>query len=334
MKKSLILSFLLCLLACVGCVRRPFVENRTEINLSLKIQMSVEHEMNIPEPELVRVCLCDPETGKIEYEDYLGPHGGYIYPKPGIYDIMVYNINTESTIVKNENNLFTAEATTGEISKFLKSQLKRFLTARQVAKRKAELKDTTGTDSDTKVPLEKIVNEPDHVFVGKKDNIEIPTLQAGESRDLVIQMDATSIVEVWKVRMTDVKGTEYISQVSALMTGMVESKMMYSGKISDNAVTIYFEMKVGEDKKSLEATFRTFGKNPLFENLLELDLNVTDTGGEEHYHHFDVTDQFDENKDHLIIVDEPVEIEKPQTGGGGFAPEVDDWEDVNTDIII
>ena len=352
------LTLILCFIAffiSTSCERRPFIENRTEINLSLKINMKIQSSIVMPdggvdveEPELVRVCLCDRKTGEVVYQEFVGPKGGYIYPEPGVYDILVYNINTESTIIRNENNLNTAEAFTGEISKFQKAQIEKFLTARRLAKEQALKEkgqkeaaaknedtktDTTKTGDETKVPLERIVNEPDHVFVGRQDNIVIPQLQAGESRNLVIEIDARTIVEVWNIKMTNIEGCEYISNVNALMTGMAESTMMYTGEDTDRPVTIFFGMQVGKDKKSLIASFRTFGKNPFYQNNLELDLNVTDTGGNEHIHHFDVTDQFDGNDEHLIIVDKPIKVEPPKSGGG-FAPEVDDWEDVETDIII
>ncbi len=342
MKRNTLILCVLLLLFNTGCIRRPFVEDRTEIYLSLKVNLDIQPSVLTPEetdmalPELFRVCLCDRETGELVYEDFVGPEGGYIYPKAGTYNLLVYNFNTEATLIRNENNLYTAEAFTGEISKFQKSQLKRFLTVRrrayELAKKKKTKTDKVSTENETKVPQEKIVNEPDHVFAGRKENLVIPQLQAGANRNLVIEVKAKTIVEVWNVKMTHVEGCQYISNVNALMTGMAESSMLYSEKDSDRPVTLFFGMKVGKDHKSLIASFRTFGKIPSSLNYLELDLNISDSGGQEHVNHFDVTDQFTGNEEHLIIVNQPIVIQPPKSGG--FAPEVDDWDDVETDIII
>ena len=47
----------------------------------------------------------------------------------------------------------------------------------------------------------------------------------------------------------------------------------------------------------------------------------------------DITDQF-EKPDHHIIIEEEVDIPKPQGPGGGIAPTVDQWEEVENDVNI
>ena len=47
----------------------------------------------------------------------------------------------------------------------------------------------------------------------------------------------------------------------------------------------------------------------------------------------DITDQF-EKDDHEIIIDEEIDIPKPESGGAGIAPTVDPWEEENHDVPI
>ena len=118
------------------------------------------------------------------------------------------------------------------------------------------------------------------------------------------------------------------------MTGQTESTFIGTGKKSDGVVTILFEMGKNEEKKRIEGTFNTFGKNPLYSSFLSLDLNIIDNAGEQHHHHFDLTDQFFDNDEYYLEVEKPIVIEEPKVSGGGFAPSVGEWEDVQTDIEL
>lgn len=320
-----IFALVVLLFAAASCQRRPFNEATTAISLVLELETQIVQENALLMPELMKVCFCDPATGRVVYTDYVGPEGGYVHPYPGDYKLLVYSFGMESTIMRNEDNFCTVEAYTNEVSSFIKSQMAEFLTKR------SEMASKAGDD--TKGPEEKIVNEPDHVFVATEDNVHIPALLAGENEHIVISMKAETVVETWKVVFENVEGTEWISSVRALISGMVESEFISTRRQSENAVTIYFEMFEGEDQQSLVGTFRTFGKHPMMENNLSLDLNITDTGGNQHNFHFDITEQFNDNDEMILVVEDDIKIEKPQ-GGGGFAPEVDDWKDVITNIEL
>lgn len=49
---------------------------------------------------------------------------------------------------------------------------------------------------------------------------------------------------------------------------------------------------------------------------------------------FDLTDQFFDNDEYHLIVENPIVIEEPKVEGGGFVPSVGEWEDVTTDIEL
>lgn len=324
--RTVIVMLAAVVMSALSCQRRDFAEKVTEVNLSLNVKTHVANAGEVSAPETMRVDLYDVKTGKLKYTDYVEAEGGYIHPAPGTYDMVIYNIGTEAVQIRNESDINEIEAYTSEVSAFLKGQLAQFF---------ADIAKIRESQERSKSPAdEKVIYEPDHLFVGRADEVEIPVIYEGEEREVVIEVDAHSEVETWKVTVANVKGLEYVQNVVAVISGQAESHFIGRGEDSGESVSVYFEKKKDMENKVLTGTFNTFGKHPTEKGILSLDINVTDTGGSDHHFHFDVDSQFQDNPDSHIVIDDPIEIEEPKVAGGGFAPSVDDWEDVNTDIDL
>lgn len=333
--------FLLLLLAviAVSCQRRPFSENTTAVSIRLKLKTEVSTSRTASDAETMRIDLFDPETGSVVYTDYVSSEGGYIYPAPGVYDLLVYNIGTESTIVRNEQNRSTVEAYTNEVSAYIKAQMETFLAKRMEARRQMAAGRAETKDLPTKDPVlegtERIINEPDHLYVGQMPGLTIPAFDIGEERVISLEVEASSVVETWKITVSPVEGLQWVSSVKALITGQAESHYVGLNQKSDGVATVYFEMDKDVENGALIGSFNTFGKNPDYSSFLSLDLNIVDNAGEEHHYHFDLTDQFFDNDEYHLIVENPIVVEEPKVeGGGGFVPSVDEWDEVETEIIL
>lgn len=347
-----------------GCVRRELVDvgNTHYVRVYLD-----EHLMNVTEgfysesnvhpvykrPQILRVALADKETGTVRAERYLRNQGddanghyydGYIIADPGWYDLLVYNFDTEVTLIQNQNNFMTSKAYTNEIASHLRAQLY----------------------SRTKVPSdEKIVYDPDHLFVAAIEDVRVPyvnyidTLHTQEGGFFV----AESIVKSYYVQVR-VAGMKYVSSAVSLLDGLAGSSSLATGKMNEeDPVTVYFEMTPGgesqatgmrkadameakdleneedaEDLVVLYTTFSTFGKIPSATNNLEITFDFMTVYGEPYYERIDITDVFStpEALEHQwLLIDKTIVIpEPPPSAGGGFNPGVDEWGDVNTDIII
>lgn len=323
-----------------SCQRRPFSDSTTAVNIRLKVKTEVNHNRApVTTPETMRIDLFDVNTGAIAYTDFISTEGGYIYPAPGNYDLVVYNIGTESTIVRNEQNKNSLEAYTNEISAYIKSQIGEFLTKRAEARRQMAAEKVDTKDQATKDPVlegnEKIVNEPDHLFVGKIDKVIIPAFEIGEDKEISIEVEASSIVETWKITVHPVDGLQWVSSISALITGQVESNFFGKSQKSEDVATIFFEMQKNQESRTITGYFNTFGKNPDYTSLLSLDLNIVDNAGDPHHYHFDLTDQFFENEEFYLEVENPIVIEEPDVEGeGGFSTSIGDWIEKETDIEL
>ena len=338
--KSIRLAALLlvCTLLAGACQRRPFSSRNTGVNLVLKINTRIVNQVDVALPANMRVGMYNPDNHSLSYADFVGPEGGYISPEPGTYDILVYNFETESTILRGEDDFLKAEAYTNEISPYLKGQLKGLLEQRRKLRQErlaaSSVSETAATDDE-----ERVVYEPDHLFVGRVKGQEIPQLLLEEGdREIVIEVEATSIVETWKIEIRGVQGAEYISSISAIISGQAASTYLYSGEDSDESVSVYFTMQTNRARTSDEGmimgSFNTFGKKPGVESELSLDVSITDSGGNTYDLHYDITSDFLDNPERVIVIEDDISIDPPSSGGGGFDPSVEDWDDVTSDIDL
>ena len=335
---SLAALLLVCTLLAGACQRRPFSSRNTGGNLVLKINTRIVNQVDVAVPANRRVGMYSPDNHSLSYADFVGPEGGYISPEPGTYDILVYNFETESTILRGEDDFQKAEAYTNEISPYLKGQIRPLLEQRRKLRQErlaaSSVSETAATDDE-----ERVVYEPDHLFVGRVKGQDIPRLLLEEGdREIVIEVDATSIVETWKIEIRGVQGAEYISSISAIISGQAASTYLYSGEDSDESVSVYFTMQTNRARTSDEGmimgSFNTFGKKPGVESELSLDVSITDSGGITYDLHYDLTSDFLDNPERVIVIEDDISIDPPSSGGGGFDPSVEDWDNVRTDIEL
>ena len=336
---NIILLLAAVLLAAAACQRRPFAQTQSKVSLQLDIKTDIINHVQAELPADLRVDLYDPETAQLVYTDYVGPYGGYIHPEAGVYDMIVYSIGSESTLVHNEHDYNAIEAYTNEVSSFIKAQMAQFLAKRAKAARERAAKGLSVDDTKKPVPMEEpVVNQPDHMFVGWYHNLEVPVVYEDDPvREIYVEVDVHTIVETWQVEVEIAQGSQWIRDHVPLMSGQRGSVHIGPNVASEKIVSIYFDMKM-EDRedggKSLKGVFNTFGRHTDSSQGQSLDLNIKDSGGGDHLYHFDVTDQFIDNEKRYILVKEPIVIEEPKVEGGGFQPVVDDWDDVVTDIIL
>lgn len=339
------LPVLLCVLLA-GCERRPLVELtdlhyvRVYIDEELKnVTMGFYNENHArPEyesPDVLRVTLSDPTTDRVVAERYLRDRGsdergnyyeGYISVKPGRYNLLAYNFGTTSSILRNEYTYAGAEAYTNEIASHLLNNL-----------------PSRGSRGD-----ERIVYDPDHLIVARCKGVNVPlrsyidTLRTASGDYFTGQ----SIVKSYYLQIR-VKGIQWVSSAVSLLTGIAGSARLHDGGVNeDDPVTLYFEMRRSDDPSRTDdtaviyTTFGMFGRLPDADNKLEVSFDFLTRDGRALSHEFDITSKFDEPdavEHQWLLLDDEIEIPEPPEepgSGGGFEPGVDDWEDVNSDIII
>lgn len=334
--RRILLHIILTALVITGCEFRPL----TDMNNVSYVRVYIdEHIPNVTEgycqpdfrhptwrrPDIFRIALYDPETGDMVAERYLRNQGdderghyydGHIIIDPGTYHFAAWNFGTESTIVERESNFFEANAITRE------------------------------THSRNNGDLAPVRYDPDHLLLAEEKDVivrpheKIDTLRDGGGNPYFL---AQSVVESWYIQV-GVKGSRWLASVSSQLNGLAAGIRLHDRDITLSGETsISFGMATGlidgdEEHACLYSTFGTFGRLEGTSSDLKINFELITTYGNK----FSVTVPMDEvwittdaQEHRWLIVDQTIEIpDPPPLDGGGMDPGVDDWGDIESDIVI
>ena len=322
MKKSFLFALVLLLLASCrykdlcydhnhGTQNNLSLELNLKLDLDIDLEVSEEAHTKITVPTYMKVCFYDPLSGVLQKTDFVGPYGGPLHVNPGSYRMVVYSFDTEWTWIRGEHEIDSLEAYTSDITAQMSPKFLAFSTNKE---------DAPGP----------IIYTPDHLLVTQKD-VEIPPYTL-ETQVITITASAATVVETYGFEVTNVTGLEYIASAEAFVTNQARSTFFGRGEKNTEPATVYFPVQVSLKENKLKTTFNTFGKLP-GDSQSYLHIVITDTEGKVYTITEDITEQF-EDPGHEIVIDEAIDIPKPETVGGGIAPTVEDWEDIITDVPI
>ena len=314
MKRLPIYIWMLLCITFASCQRRPLTTADFMVILNIEIEKDIVNYEVEKDPSLMRCIFYDSQSGAFVTQAFLPPTGGQVSLIPSReYDVLVYNFDTESTWLEDENWFHKIYASTSLIPDSFRTKLRS--------------RATKGDEED-------IVYDPDHLFVGRLNDVYIPA-RSVDAPPVVLDVRCETVVESWILEVKTITGKKNIGTTAAVVTGLAESNRIGPNERSEEFVSVYFDNQVIDDNGLLTAKFNTFGWN---KDILEpqiLSLVFTDIAGTGHVFNVDVSDQFPDNKEQIIRVEMEIDIPEPMTGGdGGFVPKVDEWDEINTDIII
>lgn len=329
---------LFCLLSMTllaGCRLRPLVD--PEYNTYVRIKVNTDNIRNVttgiynedvpvPEisPEVMHVLFYEPDGNSLVAESFVSESStdgdgytwisGYMSLVPGDYRMLAYNFGTEGTTVDGHGNYETVTAGSATVSEQILSRYK------------------------SKAPGEIVVYEPDHLTVA---NLELENVPFHDGMH-VIEAEATTVVETWYLQIK-VEGLEYVSGAQAFLSGMHSGNVISRGdRVEEPQNTVYFSLQAGDDGgvPVICGIFNTFGRVPGAQNGLRLTFDIRTKDGRTVNAEYDISDLFlspDAVDHNWLLMDQTLTIDPPEYepgGGGGFQPEVGDWEDEHHDILI
>lgn len=309
-----ILLALLCILSASSCKRRPLTTADYMVIVNLEIDKDIVNHTVEKDPSLMRCIFYDSKSGAFVTQAFLPPTGGQVSLIPAReYDILVYNFDTESTWLEEENWYHKIYASTSLIPDSFRTKLR---------------------SRATKGDEELIVYDPDHLFVGRLNDVFIPA-RSVDAPPTILNIECETVVESWLLEVKTVTGKENIGSIAGVITALSGSNRIGPNERSTEFVSVYFDNQVIDENGVLTAKFNTFGWTSSIKEPQVLSLVFTDVAGHGHVYNFDISEQFPDNKEQIIRIVTEIDIPEPITSGdGGFVPKVDDWDEINTDIII
>lgn len=303
---------LICILA--SCQRRPLTTADYTVLVNIEIEKDIINYTVEKDPSLMRCVFYDSQSGAFVTQAFLPPTGGQVSLIPAReYDVLVYNFDTESTWLEQENWFHMIYASTSLIPDSFKTKLR---------------------SRASKVDEEQIVYDPDHLYVGRLHDVFIPA-RSVEAPPVVLDIRCETVVESWLLEVRTVTGVKNIGTIAAVVTNLSESNKIAYNQRSADVVSVFFDNQVIDENGLLTAKFNTFGWTEEITEQQVLSLVFTDIAGKGHVYNVDVSDQIRNNKDQIIRIEIEIDIPEPMTSGdGGFVPKVDEWDEINTDIII
>ena len=150
-------ALLLCILSA-SCHRRPLTTADYTVIVNISIDTNIVNYKVEKDPSLMRCIFYDSESGAFVTQAFLPPTGGQVSLIPAReYDVLVYNFDTESTWLEEENWFHKIYASTSLIPDSFKTKLR---------------------SRASKTDEELIVYDPDHLYVGRLNDVFIPSRSA------------------------------------------------------------------------------------------------------------------------------------------------------------
>lgn len=315
MKASAVMGISLAalILLSASCKRRPLTDGDNNVLVNITIDKNIVNHTVEEDPSLMRILFFDNASGRYSTQAFTPSTGDYVSVMHGrTYHVLAYNFGTETTVIGSEDIHGEIFATTNEVPESYRTRLR---------------------SRSTENPDELIVFGPDHLFVGGVLDAYIPA-RSSEAPPVVIDIDASTVVESWILEVESIKGMQWVAGISGVITGLAQSTALADANDSEEQVSVFFEPSEVDADGKMTAKFNTFGYIPGEKQIMT--LVITDTGGTGHKINIDISDQFPENKEQIIRVKQEINIDEPDNpgGGGGLDPDVDEWDDVEIDIGI
>lgn len=257
-----------------------------------------------------------PEDGSepMRYE-FTDRTGGTITVPIGVYDALCVNSDKETHRIQNKERMETFQVTTGD-SRTLRGALSTRSETAPLARGAEE---------------ERSVLEPEALWSDHAERLDIHP----ETGIQKIVLTPKSRVSYCSVEVRNVENLRHVSAISASLTGMAGGWLAGVDELTEEKVTIPFEVHANEDKTTLRGDLNFFGHCPKVDGTHKLMIYAQMSDGQTYYYEKDVTDQLHDpaqDPTHIVIVIDKLPLPKPITGGGGLQPTVKDWQEIYIDL--
>lgn len=179
---------------------------------------------------------------------------------------------------------------------------------------------------------ERMALTPGMMWSHRLDGISIAEPRAASGTQRVTFYPEEAVCH-YTVEILDISHPEYLrgATLDATLSGMAEGYLHGKRQTTDVAVTMPFALTPTADGTALHAEFLTFGECATISRSHILTALAVLTDGSKWRQTYDVTQQVSQAADpkHVHIIVRGLDLPRPAAEGGGFRPDVNDWNDVD-----
>lgn len=288
-------------------------------------------------PLVIRAVLASPSSGKVVSESLLRGRGsdgrgdyidGYIAATEGEYNLLLYQMGSPLTLIRNTENFFEMLAYTKPVN----DQIMGYLPSLS--------KDQEHS---------RIVTEPEHLLacvcerIPIRNSSSVDTLKNHEGD----YFTAKSIVKSYYLQVK-IKGRQWVRTAAAVLSGVSGSKLMCRPDeiVATDPVSVFFGMKYSgmsrreagdSSEEVMYTTFAIFGKIENISSVLAIDFEFTKSDGTTQVERIDITEEFKKPmaiEQQWILLNREIEIVPPIGGSGGMDPSVEGWKDITGTVVM
>lgn len=293
-----------------SCIHKTLVYDARHL---AKVVVDIDWTLSPNEHSGSHVAFYDLQNEDSFYYFDMAAEGGEIEIPSGDYQVVCFNNDSETILFRNESSLDTYEAYT-RLSALHETS---FAAGADLPRSEA--------DSDQDVIL-----CPTNFY---SDFNEAAYIKENQVNYVFFKPDSAILTYTYEV--INIENLKLVNKTGAALSGVSGSNMIGGGSVSATQCVIPLES--GVDGSKITGSFTLFGHSSELKNKHLFTLYIWSMGGN-FYATFDVTEQMDNHPDqkhvHLVIDASGIYIPEPIGDGGGIAPSVGEWEDVNEDIIL
>lgn len=287
-----------------------------------EVTLRLEYDWtNAPDANPAGMCVFfyheDLEVAPVRF-DFKGTEGGGITLIPGRYRVLTYNNDTEVAQFGNTHDFDTHYAFTRE-----GNILEPIYGNGMSIPNRAE-----GTDD------ERVMITPDMMWGTNEIDIVVTGVE-----NQVITLYPQELLCHYSYEVRNVKNLKHVSQMSGALSGMSPSMTLVDEGLHTEPVTLPFEAR-RDGANTIRGEFLTFGHHEDVDKPHRMAFYmVMDDGSKYSFtkgSNLDVTNQVHSapNRKRVHIIIDGLDLPTPIENGSGFSPDVDDWDDVQQDIIM
>lgn len=335
---GLFLSAFLASLLVMSLVSCDHKELKIPVNELSQVRVNFDYTDVEQTPKAMRVLFFPTRSDHSPYKFDIPDSGGYVRLPAGDYQVIAYNVDTETVIENDDDNYGNFSLTTqsydveitneDESDKHSGISMARSLFGANVPKGRDEGKFL-------------LYDSPEWTCICHADAFNVETSNSSSpDKTKTLTLHATTAVCVVDLIAEGIEGVEYATMVRGTLSGIAAGRFVADDCPTSDPGMVSFVANVDREEKVIKARFYVWDFQPIDNPDVKQYLNLyiwSNTGN--YYMSADVTDVMNgAGIAELTLANVRLKLQltimEVDEGNSGFKPQLDEWEEQNSEIKL